>query len=51
MLHAKVHSLRKKGWIELQIADDARRKHVRLSSLALKHFSRLGACIERALTT
>jgi len=49
MLHARVHALREKGWIELQTADDARRKHVRLSRSALKHFSRLGECVERAL--
>jgi hypothetical protein len=49
MLHARVHALREKGWIELHAADDARRKHVRLSRLALRHFSKLGACVERAL--
>ncbi len=49
MLHARVHALREKGWIELHAADDARRKHVRLSRSALKHFARLGDCVERAL--
>ena len=49
MLHARVHALREKGWIELKTGDDARRKHVRLSRLALKHFNRLGECIDRTL--
>lgn len=49
MLHARVHSLREKGWIDLEIGEDARRKHVTLSRSALKHFSRLGDCVERAL--
>ena len=49
MLHARVHSLREKGWIDLETGEDARRKHVTLSRSALKHFSRLGDCVERAL--
>lgn len=49
MLHARVHALREKGWVELETGDDARRKHVRLSRSALKYFARLGDCIERSL--
>ena len=49
MLHARVHALREKGWIQLETGEDARRKHVMLSRSALRHFSRLGDCVERAL--
>jgi len=47
-LHARLKSMREKGWIMLSDTDDARRKQVELSQAALAHFDRLSECMVEA---
>lgn len=48
-LHARLKSMRKKGWIALSDTEDARRKQVELSQAALNHFDKLSACLVKAI--
>jgi DNA-binding MarR family transcriptional regulator len=47
-LHARLKSMREKGWIELADTDDARRKQVNLTQAALRHFDKLSECLVKA---
>jgi len=47
-LHARLKSMRKKGWIQLGDTDDARRKQVELTQAALRHFDKLSECLVKA---
>ncbi len=47
-LHARLKSMREKGWVQLVDTEDARRKQVELSQAALKHFDRLSECLMEA---
>lgn len=49
-VHARLKSMREKGWIVLNDTDDARRKQIDLSGAALQHFDRLSNCIVQAAT-
>lgn len=48
MLHARLKSMREKGWIVLTDTDDARRKQVELSQAAWLHFDKLSKCLLQA---
>ncbi|MGF6609348.1 DNA-binding MarR family transcriptional regulator [Paraburkholderia sp. WSM4175] len=41
-LHARITSMREKGWIMLSDTEDARRKQIELTPAALRHFDKLG---------
>lgn len=47
-LHARITSMRKKGWVLLADTDDARRKQIELTQAALQHFDRLSRCLLEA---
>lgn len=47
-VHARLKSMREKGWIMLSDTDDARRKQIELTQAALLHFDRLSQCMLRA---
>lgn len=47
-VHARLKSMRQKGWIMLSDTEDARRKQIALTQEALQHFDRLSACMLRA---
>jgi DNA-binding MarR family transcriptional regulator len=47
-VHARLKSMRKKGWLMLSDTEDARRKQVELTQDALRHFDRLSHCLVRA---
>lgn len=47
-IHARLKSMREKGWIMLNDTEDARRKQVALTQEALAHFDRLSSCMLRA---
>jgi len=47
-LHARLKSMRRKGWIQLADTDDARRKQVELTQAALRHFDKLSECLVKA---
>lgn len=47
-LHARLKSMREKGWVLLVDTEDARRKQVELSQAALSHFDRLSECLVEA---
>jgi len=47
-VHARLKSMREKGWIVLNDTEDARRKQVDLSGAALQHFDRLSGCLVQA---
>jgi len=47
-VHARLKSMREKGWLTLQDTDDTRRKNVALTQAALKHFDRLSDCLFEA---
>lgn len=49
MLHARLKSMREKGWIVLSDTEDARRKQIELTQAALRHFDRLSECIVKAI--
>ncbi|WP_144106939.1 winged helix-turn-helix domain-containing protein [Paraburkholderia sp. BCC1886] len=48
MLHARLKSMREKGWVSLADTDDARRKQIELTQAALLHFDDLSACLVKA---
>src|SRR5690606_8169114 len=48
MLHKRLHSLRKKGWVFLAGTEDARRKQVELTPEALSYFDKLSRCMVKA---
>ncbi|WP_020201556.1 MULTISPECIES: winged helix-turn-helix domain-containing protein [Cupriavidus] len=47
-LHARLKSMREKGWIMLTDTEDARRKQLGLTPEALRHFDRLSECLVNA---
>lgn len=47
-LHARLKSMREKGWIMLSDTDDTRRKQVELTPAALRHFDKLSECLVKA---
>ena len=47
-IHARLKSMREKGWITLADTDDARRKQVELTQAALQHFAQLSRCLVKA---
>lgn len=47
-IHARLKSMREKGWIMLSDTEDTRRKHVELTQAALLHFDRLSRCMLQA---
>lgn len=48
MLHARLKSMREKGWIVLSDTDDTRRKQIELSQAAWLHFDKLSKCLVQA---
>ena len=51
MLHKRLHSMRKKGWIQLADTEDARRKQVELTPEAVAYFDQLSHCMVKAATS
>ncbi|HWT35473.1 MAG TPA: winged helix-turn-helix domain-containing protein [Paraburkholderia sp.] len=47
-LHARITSMREKGWLALSDTEDARRKQIDLTPAALKHFDRLAEAFAKA---
>ncbi|CAG9268678.1 winged helix-turn-helix domain-containing protein [Paraburkholderia unamae] len=47
-LHARVTSMREKGWLTLTDTEDARRKQIELTPAALKHFDKLAEAFAKA---
>jgi hypothetical protein len=47
-IHARLKSMREKGWILLADTEDSRRKQVELSQAALQHFAKLSRCLVQA---
>ena len=47
-VHARLKSMREKGWIKLSDTDDARRKQIELTQAALQYFDRLSNCLVQA---
>lgn len=47
-LHARLTSMREKGWLRLGDTDDARRKQVELTPAALGYFDKLSEALLRA---
>ncbi|RQZ27147.1 winged helix-turn-helix domain-containing protein [Burkholderia sp. Bp9090] len=47
-LHARITSMREKGWLTLSDTEDARRKQIDLTPAALKHFDKLAEAFARA---
>lgn len=47
-LHARLKSMREKGWLTLGDTDDTRRKQIELTPAALKHFDKLAEAFARA---
>ncbi len=47
-LHARLTSMREKGWLRLGDTEDARRKQVELTPAALRHFDKLSEALLRA---
>lgn len=47
-VHARLKSMREKGWIVLSDTEDARRKQIDLTQAALQHFDRLSNCLVEA---
>lgn len=47
-IHARLKSMREKGWIQLADTEDARRKQIELTRGALLHFGRLSKAIVQA---
>lgn len=47
-VHARLKSMRQKGWIMLTDTEDARRKQIELTQAALLHFERLSHCMLQA---
>jgi DNA-binding MarR family transcriptional regulator len=49
MLHARLKSMRAKGWIVLSDTEDSRRKQIELSQAAWLHFDSLSKCLVEAV--
>jgi DNA-binding MarR family transcriptional regulator len=47
-LHARITSMREKGWLMLSDTQDARRKQIELTPAALKHFDKLAEAFTKA---
>ena len=47
-VHARLKSMREKGWIQLSDTDDTRRKRIELTAAALQHFDKLSGCLIQA---
>ncbi|WP_438395252.1 winged helix-turn-helix domain-containing protein [Caballeronia sp. DA-9] len=47
-LHARLKSMREKGWLTLGDTEDTRRKQIELTPAALKHFDKLAEAFSRA---
>jgi DNA-binding MarR family transcriptional regulator len=47
-LHARITSMREKGWLKLSDTEDARRKQIELTPAALKHFDKLAEAFAKA---
>ncbi|MGF6409558.1 winged helix-turn-helix domain-containing protein [Paraburkholderia sp. MM5482-R1] len=47
-LHARITSMREKGWLQLTDTEDARRKQIELTPAALKHFDKLADAFAKA---
>lgn len=47
-VHTRLTAMRKKGWVQLDDTEDARRKNVQLTQAALDHFDRLSQCLVQA---
>jgi DNA-binding MarR family transcriptional regulator len=47
-LHARLKSMREKGWLTLGDTEDARRKQIELTPAALKHFDKLAEAFAKA---
>lgn len=47
-LHARVTSMREKGWLTLSDTEDTRRKQIELTPAALKHFDKLAEAFAKA---
>lgn len=47
-VHARLKSMREKGWIQLSDTDDTRRKRIELTAAALQHFDKLSRCLIQA---
>jgi len=45
MLHRRIMAMRKKGWLQLDNTEDARRKRVALTEAAMQYLDWLGSCI------
>ena len=50
-IHARLKSMREKGWIQLADTEDARRKQVELTQAALQHFDKLSRAMVKAAKT
>ena len=47
-IHARLKSMREKGWIVLADTEDARRKQLELTDAALQHYARLSQALVKA---
>jgi DNA-binding MarR family transcriptional regulator len=47
-LHARIKSMRDKGWLQLSDTEDTRRKQIELTQAALRHFDKLSECLMKA---
>lgn len=47
-LHARLTSMREKGWLSLSDTEDSRRKQIELTPAALKHFDKLAEAFKKA---
>ncbi|CAN0628250.1 conserved protein of unknown function [Burkholderia multivorans] len=47
-LHARITSMRNKGWLQLTDTEDARRKQIELTPAALRHFDKLAEAFAKA---
>jgi DNA-binding MarR family transcriptional regulator len=48
-LHARVTSMREKGWIALRDTPDTRRKQIELTPAAMRYFDKLGEAFTKAV--
>ena len=47
-LHARITSMREKGWLILSDTEDTRRKQIELTPAALRHFDKLAEAFAKA---
>ena len=47
-IHARLKSMREKGWITLADTEDARRKQVEPTEAAMRYFAQLSRCLVKA---